>query len=302
MISLGAAVASVLYLRQLTGPVDAILVWMEALPGSAASYARVEGLADLDPSPARTPTGPQPADERIAVRDASFAYDRDHDVLHEVSLDVRPGEQLALVGASGAGKTTLGRLLAGLDSPRSGQVTIGGVPVVSLAPDQLRRHVVLVTQDHYIFRGTIRENLLIADVAADDDALRSALVTVGAHWAAELPNGLDTVLDDDDQLDGGQAQQLSLARVVLADPHTLILDEATALLDPTTARSTERALAAALHGRTVIAIAHRLATAHDADRVAVMTGGRITELGSHDQLLAADGDYATLWHTWHGDL
>lgn len=302
VISLGTVVASVLYLRQLAAPVDAILLWMEALPGSAASYARVEGLAALQPPPVGDLADPAPLDERLAVRSASFAYEKGHDVLLDVSLDVRSGEHLAIVGASGAGKTTLGRLLSGLDSPRTGLVTIGGVPVDALAPERLRRQVVLVTQDHYVFRGTIRDNLLIADQDASDDDLQAALFTVGAHWAVELPNGLDTMLGDDDNLDGGQAQQLSLARVVLADPHTLILDEATALLDPTTARTTERALGAALRGRTVIAIAHRLGTAHDSDRVAVMAEGRITEIGSHDQLLAADEGYADLWRSWHGDL
>ncbi len=134
------------------------------------------------------------------------------------------------------------------------------------------------------------------------DSLWAALAAVGADWVRELPDGLDTPLGAGGRsTDGSQAQQLALARVVLADPHTLILDEATALLDPATARHAERALAAVLQGRTVIAIAHRLHTAHDADRVAVMEDGRLTELGTHDDLVAADGAYAALWRTWHGD-
>jgi ATP-binding cassette subfamily C protein len=193
--------------------------------------------------------------------------------------------------------------MAGIDAPTAGSVTVGGVPVAGLGPERLRRQVVLVTQEHHVFLGSVRDNLRIAEPAADDERLWAALAAVGADaWVRELPQGLDTPLGQGGRRTGGsQAQQLALARVVLADPHTLILDEATALLDPTTARHTERALAAVLEGRTVIAVAHRLHTAHDADRVAVMEDGRLTELGTHDELVAAGGAYAALWHSWHGD-
>jgi ATP-binding cassette subfamily C protein len=181
-------------------------------------------------------------------------------------------------------------------------VTVGGVPVSALGPERLRRQVVLVTQEHHVFLGTVRDNLRVAEPSATDEQLWAALAAVGADdWVRELPDGLDTELGTSGcRTDGSQAQQLALARVVLADPHTLILDEATALLDPTTARHTERALAAVLEGRTVIAIAHRLHTAHDADRVAVMENGRLTELGTHHELVTAEGAYASLWRTWHG--
>jgi ABC-type multidrug transport system fused ATPase/permease subunit len=289
-LTLGTVTAAVLYLRQLIGPLDTILIWIEQLQSSGASFARVEGLAAV-PRPGPPATRP-PAGDRIEVRDVRYAYEGGPDVLHGVDLTVRPGERLAVVGLSGAGKSTLGRLLAGVDRPRTGTVTVGGVDVADLPPDVLRRQVVLVTQEHHVFRETLRENLMIP---APDDRLRAALATVGADWAGDLDADLA-----DRRLDGAQAQQLALARVVLADPHTVILDEATALLDPTTARTAERALAAVLHDRTVIAIAHRLQTAHDADRVAVMDGGRIIELGTHDELLAAGGPYAALWRRWHG--
>ena len=289
-VTLGTVAAALLYLRQLVGPLDNIMLTVEQLQSSAASFARVEGLAAVPadgPRAIRAPDG-----DRIEVRAVRYAYESGPDVLHDVDLTVRPGERLAIVGLSGAGKSTLARLIAGVDRPDAGSVTVGGVPIADLPPDELRRQVVLVTQEHHVFRESLRENLM---VAAPDDVLRRALKSVGADWADDLDRDLG-----EDPPSGGEAQQLALARVVLADPHTVILDEATALLDPTAARSAERALAAVLHDRTVIAIAHRLQTSHDADRVAVMDGGRIIELGSHDELLEADGPYAALWRTWHG--
>ncbi|GAA0585409.1 ABC transporter ATP-binding protein [Paractinoplanes ferrugineus] len=289
-VTLGTVSAAVLYLRQLIGPLDALMIWIENLQSSSASFARVEGIAEIPaPPPATTAT---PADDQIEVRDVRYAYAEGRDVLHDVSLTVRPGQRLAIVGLSGAGKSTLGRLIAGVDRPSAGSVTVGGVPIADLPPDELRRQVVLVTQEHHVFRETLRDNLM---VPAPDDVLRSALATVGADWAGDLDRDLG-----EHPLDGAQAQQLALARVVLADPHTVILDEATALLDPTAARTAERALAAVLHERTVLAIAHRLQTAHDADAVAVMDDGRIIELGTHDELVAAGGPYAALWNSWHG--
>ncbi|MFE6157805.1 ABC transporter ATP-binding protein [Streptomyces sp. NPDC056486] len=299
-MSLGAVVASALYLRQLSQPLDTILQQMEQLQSSRASFARVEGLGRATHTPSAAAA--TPADDRIEVTDVHYAYDEGDDVLHGVDLTVRPGERLVIVGPSGAGKTTLGRLLAGTGTPHTGSVTVGQVPVADLDPDQLRRHVVLVTQEHHVFLGTVRDNLQIASAHVGDAELHAALAAVGAEWTNELPDGLDTDLGHEGHRpDGAQSQQLALARVVLADPHTLILDEATALLDPRTARHAERALAAVLEGRTVIAIAHRLQTAYDADRVAVMEGGRLTELGTHDDLVAADGAYAALWRSWHGE-
>lgn len=303
LVSLGTVVAATVYLRQLVGPLDTLMVWMEPLQGAAASYARVEGLAEAprEERPEHRLPATEPAGDRIEVRAVRYAYDGGRDVLHGVDLVVRPGERLAVVGTSGAGKSTLARLLAGVDRPRSGSVTAGGVPLADLSPDRLREQVVLVTQDHHVFHDTVRDNLLLVRPAATDEELRRALAVVGANWVDDLPRGLDTEVGVDVRLDGSRAQQLSLARVVLANPHTLILDEATALLDPTTARDAERALATVLRGRTVIAVAHRLQTAHDADRVAVLEAGELVELGTHDDLVAANGTYGRLWRSWHDD-
>jgi ATP-binding cassette subfamily C protein len=300
-ISLGAVVASTVYMRQLVGPLDTMLLWVQMLQNAAVSYARVEGLAAAPQ--AQPPTREIPQGDRIEVADVHFAYNADHgDVLHGVNLVVQPGERLAVVGASGAGKSTLGRLLAGIDRPNHGSVTVGGIPIADLPPERLRRQVVLVTQEHHVFNDTLLGNLTLAKAGAAADDVLAALAAVDAGWVDSLPEGLKTtVAGNGHRLDGAQAQQLALARVVLADPHTVILDEATALLDPATARDTERALAAVLKGRTVIAIAHRLQTAHDADRVAVMDAGSVTELGTHEELVALGGTYAALWRSWHGD-
>jgi ABC-type multidrug transport system fused ATPase/permease subunit len=298
-VTLGAVVAAALYLQQAIEPLDRLLQWVEQAQRGFASLARVLGVGQVAPEPrgrAEPPSG-----RELVVRGARFSYSDGHDVLHGIDLEVRPGERLAIVGPSGAGKSTLARLLAGIDAPRSGTVSIGGCPVTELDPAERRRRIALITQEHHIFIGSLRDNLRFAAPDASDGKLLSALDTVGAGWATDLPEGLDTQLGEGaHELGAAEAQQLALARLVLADPHTLILDEATAALDPTTARRTERALAAVLTGRTVIAIAHRLNTAHDADRVAVLDGGRVVELGSHPELMRANGSYAQLWRSWHG--
>jgi ABC-type multidrug transport system fused ATPase/permease subunit len=191
-------------------------------------------------------------------------------------------------------------MLAGIHPPTGGSVTVGEVPLVDLPLDELRGHVALVTQEHHVFVGPLADNLRLADPAADDAALERALRAVDAwDWVRALPEGLATpVGSGGTALTPAQAQQVALARLVLLDPHTLVLDEATSLLDPRAARHLERSLSAVLHGRTVVAIAHRLHTAHDADRVAVVDAGRISEIGPHDELVAAGGDYASLWHSW----
>jgi ABC-type multidrug transport system fused ATPase/permease subunit len=309
MATLAQVTAATLYVQQLIDPLDRLLSEVDELQVGGASLARLLGVTEAAVArssaiapPAAEPASSTPDDEHMRVRDVHFSYREGHDVLHDVDLDLTPGERLAMVGPSGAGKSTLGRLIAGILRPRTGSVTIGGVPLTELPLEELRGQVALVTQEHHVFKGTIRENLVMARPAASAAAVEAALTAVDAHdWVASMPDGLDTAVGAGGMtLSPAQAQQLALARLVLADPHTLVLDEATSLMDPRAARHLERSLAAVLEGRTVVAIAHRLHTAHDADRVAVVEDGRIAELGSHDELIAHGGSYAALWDSWHG--
>ncbi|MEU4158824.1 ABC transporter ATP-binding protein [Actinoplanes sp. NPDC026670] len=299
-VTLGALTAAVIYVQQLVDPLDRLVGWLDELEVGAAALARLLGVT-ADPAPAVTDV-PEPADNRIEVRGVRFAYEPGREVLHGVDLVLEPGERLAVVGVSGAGKSTLGRLLAGVHRPTSGRITVGGVPLDALPPDRLRAEVALVTQEHHVFIGTLRDNVAMVRPTAQEGEIRAALTAVQAlSWVDELPDGLDTVVGSGGlPLTPAQAQQVALARLVIADPHTLVLDEATAMLDPRAARDLERSLAAVVSGRTVVAIAHRLFAAHDADRVAVMADGRIVELGSHDELVAAGGAYAELWNSWQG--
>ncbi len=298
--SLAQVTAVTVYMQQLVDPLDRILHWLDELQVSISSLSRLIGVGFVRPD--RAPTGAVPTDVQLRADDVRFAYRDGRDVLHGVDLRVRPGERIAVVGPSGAGKSTLGRLLAGIHAPRTGRVSVGDVPLVELEVDQLRREVALVTQEQHVFVGTVADNLRLAKPDSDDDALRAVLAAIdAADWVAALPEGLDTPVGSGGHpLTPAQAQQLALARLVLADPHTLVLDEATSLLDPRAARRLERSVAAVVDGRTVIAIAHRLQTAHDADRVAVVVDGKIVEFGSHDDLVAAGANYARLWATWHG--
>jgi ABC-type multidrug transport system fused ATPase/permease subunit len=300
-VSLGDVTAATLYVQMLIDPVDRIVSILDELQMGAASLARLLGVAQVPDD--RRVSGEEPRGEQLDARDVRFSYVDGRDVLHGVDLTVGVGERIAMVGPSGAGKSTLGRLLAGIHPPRTGAVTVGGVGLVELPLDDLRGHVALVTQEHHVFVGTLRENLaLAAPPGATDDGIRGALDAVDAlDWVDALPAGLDTVVGSGGRaLTAAQAQQVALARLVLADPHTLVLDEATSLIDPRAARHLERSLAAVVQGRTVIAIAHRLFSAHDADRVAVVEDGVISELGSHDELVAAGGSYAALWDSWNG--
>ena len=301
VVSIGVVVAFVLYLYNLFDPLARLSEWFGELQSGRAALAKIVGLIETEAGVAeREGAVEAPAEGELRAEALSFAYEQGAPVLLDVSLAVAAGERLALVGPTGAGKSTLAKLLVRLYDPDGGAVTFGGAELRDLRLASLRERIVLVPQEGHLFSGSIADNVRLARPGASDEEVAGALARIGALLRfLAFPDGLATEVHSRGvRLSAGERQLVSLARVELVDPAVVVLDEATSAMDPGTERAVERALAAVTEGRTVVTIAHRLSTARRADRVALIDQGRLLELGSHDELIALDGSYASLWRSW----
>ncbi|MEM8924943.1 MAG: ABC transporter ATP-binding protein [Actinomycetota bacterium] len=305
-MTLGTVIAFVLLLSNLFEPVQQLSQLFNMVQSGTASLAKLYDILDApDELPEADDARGLPASGALAVEGVSFAYDRDGpEVLSAVDLTVQPGERLALVGPTGADKSTLAKLMARLYDPTSGTVRFAGTDLRRATTASLRERIVVVPQEGFLFAGTVADNIAVARPGATDDDVRGALERIGAlARIEELPDGIHTVVRErGSRLSAGERQLVSLARAAMVDPAVLVLDEATSSLDPGTEALVEGAMEALMKGRTVIVIAHRLSTSARADRVGVVDGGRLVELGTHDELVEADGAYAELFAAWERGL
>jgi ATP-binding cassette subfamily B protein len=303
-LNAGAYSVLVFLTQRLLWPLTRLAETIDLFERAMASTRRILNLIE---TPIRVRRGDQPlalAGVRGAVRfdDMSFGYGAGSDVLSHIDLDVRAGETVALVGQTGSGKSTLMKLLLRFYDPRSGRILLDGQDIARLVVQDLRAAIGFVSQDVYLFHGTVRDNIAYGRPDADDEAIREAARMAEAEeFILGLPDGYDTVVGERGQkLSGGQRQRLSIARAVLKDPPIVILDEATSAVDNETEAAIQRSMRRMAEGRTVFVIAHRLSTIVDADRICVLDGGRIVEQGTHDALLAQDGIYRSLWRVQTG--
>ncbi|MDQ1180999.1 MULTISPECIES: ABC transporter ATP-binding protein [unclassified Rhodococcus (in: high G+C Gram-positive bacteria)] len=305
-LDIGVLAAYVLYLRRFYGPLDELAQVFNAYQSAAAALEKISGVLEEEPTVA-PPTTPVPIG--IAAGDVefdrvSFGYAADALVLQPFSLHVPAGQVVAMVGATGAGKSTVAKLLARFYDPTDGRIRLDGIDLRDLADDDLRRNVVMVTQESFLFSGSIADNIRLGRPSATDDEVRAAADAVGlTPFLAALPRGIDTdVRKRGGRLSSGQRQLVAFARVFLAAPSVIVLDEATSSLDIPGERLVQRALETILHGRTALIIAHRLSTVAIADRVLVMADGRIVEDGTPEALVAGDGRFAHLNTAWQESL
>ncbi|SCX10972.1 ABC transporter ATP-binding protein [Mycolicibacterium fluoranthenivorans] len=299
-VTVGQTTAAALLFHRLFGPISMLLFTVDEAQDAGASLARLVGLVSIPRPPAVEHPSRVPRDTALDLTDLEFSYDGEHPVLHGVAVRVAPGQRVALVGSTGAGKSTVAGIAAGVLTPQHGSVRIGGTPLADLTPEQRRKHVAIISQDVHVFAGTLADDLRLAKPDATDAEVLAALDTVGAgDWVAALEDGVQTVVGEGGhELTSAQAQQLALARLLLLDPAVAILDEATAEAGSLGARDLERAAAAVTEGRTTLVVAHRLTQAATADRIVVMAHGDIIEEGTHAELISAQGRYAQLWRAW----
>ncbi|MDV6283710.1 ABC transporter ATP-binding protein [Rhodococcus jostii] len=303
IVTVGQTTTAALLFHRLFNPIGMLMYTFDEVQSAGASLARLVGVVDLDDeSGTGTAAVREAADSTLELADVRHTYDGSHEVVHGISLHVKSGERVALVGSTGAGKTTVAAIAAGSIVPTSGSVRIGGTALPDLEPGGLRRLVAIVSQEVHVFAGPLIDDLRLAAPDASEEDAAMALKAVGADgWVNALDDGVQTVVGEGGhELTAAQAQQLALARLVLANPPVAILDEATAEAGSAGARELEASAEAATRGRTTLVVAHRLTQAAAADRVVVLEHGRIVEQGPHADLVAAGGRYAELWSAWEG--
>ncbi|BFP52085.1 ABC transporter ATP-binding protein [Streptomyces griseus] len=310
-LALGVLAAAVLYLRRLYDPIDRLGMFLNSYESAAASLAKIAGLLAQTPNvpetghPRELPprSGDLPGRE-VTFEGVRFAYRTGGEVLPTFDLHIPAGRTVAVVGSTGAGKSTLAKLLARFYDPTEGRVLLDGTDLRDLDTAELRRGVVMVTQEAFLFSGTVAENIAIGRPDATREEIEHAAKAIGAHdFIAALPDGYDTdVRKRGGRISAGQRQLVAFARALLANPSVLILDEATSSLDIPGERAVQRAMDTVLHGRTAVVIAHRLSTVEIADRVLVMEHGRIVEDGAPSELIGGAGRFAGLHRTWKDSL
>ena len=305
-LAVGALLAAMLYARNFFQPIQGIGMFFNGYQSASAALEKISGVLEEQPT-VREPVNPARLRRlrgSVDFEDVRFAYNDDTVVLPDFSLSVPAGQTIALVGTTGAGKSTLAKLVSRFYDPTAGAVKLDGVDLREISNDDLRDGIVMVTQEAYLFSGTIGENIGLGRPSATTDEIVAAAKAVGAHeFISALPDGYDTDVNKrGGRVSAGQRQLVSFARAFLADPAVLILDEATASLDIPSERLVQEALQTLLADRTAIIIAHRLSTVSIADRVLVMEHGQIIEDGSPEELVALGGKYASLYKAWQDSL